>query len=128
MAEPEREGDHPNGAAPEAVTLVNLCPHDVVIVAADGKLVIPPEVSPARCAVERMQVGEVSCDGRMIPVVESRVTEPPELPAYRDQVLLIVSRMVAEAATGRDDLVFPDGLVRDSTGAVIGCTALARLA
>jgi hypothetical protein len=32
--------------------------------------------------------------------------------------------LVAEAVPDRDDLVFPDDIVRDATGAVIGCHAL----
>jgi hypothetical protein len=41
--------------------------------------------------------------------------------------LYIVSRVVAEAARDRDDLVVPDNVIRDDQGRVIACRALARV-
>ncbi len=118
----------PGAGQPTDVQLINLCPHDVVVVLEGGELVVHPGGPPARCVVERVHAGDVRCDGHTVPIIESRVTQPPELPAQRDGVLLIVSRMVAEAAPERSDLLFPDGLIRDQDGVVTGCTALARLA
>ena len=54
------------------------------------------------------------------------VSAPDDLPDPVPGVLLIVSRMVAEHTAGRDDLVFPDDLVRDESGAVTGCRRLGR--
>ncbi|HLU45236.1 MAG TPA: hypothetical protein VKZ67_09500, partial [Natronosporangium sp.] len=42
-------------------------------------------------------------------------------------VLLIVSRMVAEAAPHRRDLVIPHGLLRDSQGRVVGCAGFGQV-
>lgn len=50
---------------------------------------------------------------------------PEPDPACR--VRYIVSRVVAEAARGRADLLIPDDTVRDEQGRIIGCRALARL-
>jgi hypothetical protein len=50
------------------------------------------------------------------------------LPAPQEGVILIVSRIVAEAAKaeGRGDLVVPDGVIRDAGGGVLGCARFAR--
>lgn len=119
----------PSSAQDGDVRLVNLCPHDVVIHGRDGTtLTVPPEPVAARCVVERVEVGTLVVDGCSLTMVESQVVEPPTLPESTVGVLFIVSRMVAEAMPDRRDLVFPDGLVRDDEGAVVGCAALARLA
>ncbi len=109
------------------VELVNLTPHDVVIIGDGCRLVLTPEASPARCVIERTQVDQVMIGEQSISVYQSTVTDPPVLPGRRAGVLLVVSRMVAEAVPEREDLVFPDGLVRADDGSVIGCTALARI-
>ncbi len=113
---------------PTEVRLVNLCPHDVVVVLDHGQLVLRPDGPPARCVVERVHAGDIRTDGWTVPVVESRVVQAPVLPDERSGILLIVSRMVAEAVPDRSDLVFPDGLVRDEGGTVVGCSGFARLA
>lgn len=46
---------------------------------------------------------------------------------HAEPVLFIVSRVVAEAAKDRDDLLIPDDVARDEEGRVIGCRALARI-
>lgn len=53
--------------------------------------------------------------------------EIENLPEHRTNVFLIVSALVAVAGRkqGRDDLLVPAQLVRDSDGRIIGCLALA---
>ena len=49
------------------------------------------------------------------------------LPDPEEGVVWIVSRVVAEAAKERDDLLVTDDAVRDDQGRIIGCRALARI-
>jgi hypothetical protein len=49
------------------------------------------------------------------------------LPDPEPSRLIIVERMVAEAASHRNDLVFPDDLVRDENGVVESCRRLSRI-
>lgn len=50
-----------------------------------------------------------------------------DLPPEEFETFLIVSRLTAEAVPHRHDLVFPDGIVRDENGQIIGCTKLGRI-
>jgi hypothetical protein len=53
---------------------------------------------------------------------------PVNVPASTADTLYIVSRRFAEAAHlfGRQDFVFPDGMVRDQNDNPVGCIALGR--
>ena len=57
--------------------------------------------------------------------MESRALR--NLPAARPGVLLIVSRLVAEALPEPPDLVVPDDFVFKPPGRVVGCRSLAHL-
>jgi hypothetical protein len=72
--------------------------------------------------VDTIPLGE-----KLVPVnvVKSGLTL--DLPEFQENVVIIVSRMVAEAHPERHDLVFPDSLTRDNKGNVIGCNALGSL-
>ena len=52
--------------------------------------------------------------------------EITNLPAPHKGVLLIVSRITAAAVTGREDILFPHGEVRDENGRILGVRALGR--
>jgi len=103
--------------------LVNLTPHPVRVLKENGELVmeLPPEGIVPRCAEEVEPYTEVNG----IPVVRKRLGAVEGLPAPEDSVYYVVSRAVAEAARGRDDLLIPDDLVRDEKGRVIGCRRFA---
>jgi len=63
---------------------------------------------------------EVTVDSTQFGAVE-------DLPAPVAGLVYIVSRFVAEAAGGRDDLYFPGSLVRDAQGNIVGCKGLSQL-
>lgn len=48
------------------------------------------------------------------------------LPEPVEETIFIVSRLVARASSGRDDLVFPVDLIRGAKGKVIGCRSLGQ--
>jgi hypothetical protein len=108
--------------------LMNLTPHAVTIVANDGAtMTIPPSGTVARCVVTRSVVGTVTVETVTVPVTATVLGQVVDLPQPEPETLYIVSRVVAEAARDRTDLVVPDDVVRDEAGRVTGCRALARV-
>ena len=105
--------------------LVNLTPHAVNIVLEDGaSLNIAPSGVVARCTQSDVIVGSVDVDGIAVPLTKTSFGDVA-LPAPAPDTLFIVSRLVATAAN-RDDLVVPNGIVRDDDGNIIGCKSLSR--
>ena len=102
----------------------NLTPHILNIVAADGTVVniepsgIVPRVSSSQEIVEVINGINVSHEvlGDVI-----------DLPAPEEGVVLVVSRLVASAVSGRNDVLVPGALLRNDQGQVIGANGLARL-
>lgn len=100
-------------------TIVNLTPHPVTI----AGCTIDPDGRIPRVAEEISRVGEIGG----LPVVEIRLGQVHGLPEPTPGTVYIVSRMVAEAAPARDDLVIPGKQMRDEQGRVVGAETLARL-
>ena len=109
----------------DELEIINCTPHDVNIVGEDGSIIatIPASGILPRCQATTQEVGTVGVDGITIPLTASSFGEVTDLPEASDDTLLIVSRVVADAAK-RHDLVVPDQLVRDSSGQVIGARSL----
>jgi len=108
--------------------LVNLTPHEIKIVGEDGeeKMKIPPSGKTARVKTEQQVVGEI--EG--IPVVRTAIGDVEGLPEPRENVVYIVSTLVAQAVPHREDVVAPDtspqGVVRDSEGRIVGVKRFQR--
>lgn len=104
---------------------INLTPHTINMVNAAGEvtLAIQPEQAPARCKVER----EVAFNVEGFDVNRSVFGEVVGLPTSKDGTWYIVSRIVAEAARDRSDLLVPDETVRDEEGRIIGCKSFATI-
>lgn len=110
------------------MAILNLTPHELVLVLDGGRSIsIPPSGQVARCAVNRTQIGATALDGAIVPVFRTAMGAVEGLPDPESGVLYVVSRVVAEAARGRPDVLIPDDAVRDEAGRVVGCRALARL-
>ena len=107
-------------------TILNLTPHIVVVLGADGTQVaeLPPTGRVARVATTVEDAGEIAG----IPVVKTRFGEIIDLPEPEDGTFFVVSSLLAGAAkeTGRgaSDLLVPGRLIRDSAGQPIGCEKL----
>jgi len=67
------------------------------------------------------------CPSGYLPLVLLSTGEVTDLPAPEDGVILIVSRVLAQALPSRTDLRFPHDAVRDEQGRITGVRALARL-
>lgn len=106
--------------------LVNLTPHEVVIMddaLGAPALVIAPEAISARCGVTR----EIAFLADGVRVNRTVFGEISGLPDPIVGTWFIVSRIVAEAAAGRSDLLVPDETVRNESGQIVGCKSLATL-
>ena len=104
--------------------IINLTPHEVKVLNTDGEVVQSfPSEGVVRCQVTRQQEGEVNG----IPINRTVFGEVEGLPEPQDDVVYIVSAIVAQAAKDRGDLVIPDDAVRDEQGRIVGCRAFARV-
>ncbi len=108
--------------------LVNLTPHPLTVTTLDGHTFDIPVGGPAaRVDSTSSPSGYIEVPGAEIRLTttsrHSRVTGLPDAQPGR---YLIVSRVVADACEDRPDLLFPDELIRDDDGNVIGCAALSR--
>ena len=110
--------------------LVNLTPHAIHFrtnAHTAPYLTLPPTATPARVAVERVPVMELEVDGVRIPVNGTKMGDVENLPPPQPGVYYVVSRVVAEAARARTDLLIVDDTVRDEQGRIVGARALARV-
>lgn len=102
---------------------INLTPHEVRVVKEKDIMVIPPSGIVARCEQREEVIGEIE-GVRVTRLVMGRLVN---LPAPKKGVTYIVSHIVLQEARERTDLVKPGELVRDETGAIIGCKSFCRL-
>lgn len=117
------------------IKIVNCTPHDCHLIVGAGAVTIRQSGMVARVA-ERMSAPvmldvDIHGDGSTTIPVECRTRALGEvvgLPGRAPGVLYLVSTMVADAASYRDDLVVPGDLVRDEAGKVIGCRGFYRVA
>jgi hypothetical protein len=110
--------------------IVNLTPHALNLMPAGptGPVVtIPPSGQVARCAVDRVQVDTVTVDGVSVPVNQTRFGAVSDLPDPQPGTVYVVSALVAQAATERQDVFIVDDVVRDDQGRIIGARALAHV-
>src|SRR5690554_4590686 len=103
--------------------IVNLTPHPVTLVTANGdEVVIQPEASPVRIPATTTPVGDVNG----IPLVEEALGDADDvLPTPQPGVVYIVARPVAERAN-RPDLLVPTHVERVN-GRPVRARALARV-
>ena len=107
--------------------LVNLTPHEIVLVRGDARIVIPPSGVVARVATARRVVATLEVDGVEIPVNRVEFGQVENLPEPSEGTFYLVSSLVAQALPGREDLLVPDDTVRDERGQIVGARALARI-
>lgn len=107
------------------MNIVNLTPHPVNFVAADGTPVRTVDASGklARVVAKTVTVGDV--DG--IPVTATDFGDVEGLPDPTPGTIFVVSSLVAQRVSDRDDVFVPNQAVRDASGRIIGCQSLARV-
>lgn len=99
---------------------INLTPHDINIDTDNGIVTIPCSGKVARC--KTISVLDSRIDG--IALYATRFGDVFDLPPMTENVLYIVSAMVKQKESNRNDLLSPGELVRDEKGNVIGCKGL----
>ena len=113
------------------IAIVNMTPHDVTIVDANGAqvLVFPRSGLTIRCQSKTGVIGDL--DGipmtrtayGTLTAVNSYNGIEFELPEREEGIFYIVSSLVAHAAR-RDDFLVPSESVRDEAGRIIGYKSL----
>ena len=110
--------------------LINLTPHAINILDEDNNLImsVDPDGRVARVTVSRENTGLINVGGHIIQLSQTVISdEITDLPDPEDNVILIVSSMVANACPQRQDVRIPDDAVRDEAGRIIGCRSLGHV-
>lgn len=103
-----------NGAL---VNLINLTPHAVNFVTADGRQI---DVQPEGIIARLEQKDVLSRWIGRIPVYKTEYGEVQNLPDPQPDTIYIVSGMVLSQVPERDDVLAPGALIRNDAGQVIG--------
>ena len=105
------------------MTIMNLTPHAINFVMEGGIVTIEPSGAIARVSTKTVVIGEING----IPVTETQFGELENVPAPSEDVIYIVSSLVAQRCKDRDDVFIPNESVRDEAGRIIGCKSLGRI-
>ena len=107
--------------------IVNCTPH-VLNIITDSKVIdlAPSGINP-RVSVKSELSESILISGTEVPVYQDTYGELNDLPEQQEGTFLVVSRLVAAAAKGRNDLLVPGALIRNEAGQPIGCKGLARI-
>lgn len=106
------------------MTIVNLTPHSITFVReGESSLVIEPSGILARVSTKIETIGNI--DG--IPITKTAFGEVEGLPEPAEGTIYLVSSLVAQRVTNRNDVFIPSESVRDDQGRIIGCKSLGRI-
>ena len=102
----------------------NLTPHAINLLVNGEYVEYPPDgIVPRVSSVELPIEGDYPFEA-----VKVEYGDVQDLPEPEEGVVLVVSKMCADARPFRRDLWYPARLVRDEKGRIVGCDALACLA
>lgn len=106
-------------------TIKNLTPHAITFVSENGEpiLVIETSGTVARVSVKTETIGEFAG----IPMTKSVYSDVVDLPDPQPDTVYVVSSLVAQRCTDRNDVFIPNESVRDEQGRIIGCKSLGRV-
>lgn len=117
----------------ENTKLINLTDHVINLHANLGKpgrydvIKIPPSGILAKSKSQTRMLDQIEVKGCRVNITFNTY-DIPEIPEPVPNTLYIVSSIVAQKyGDTRNDLVIPNGLVRDGQGTVIACRSLARV-
>ena len=101
--------------------LINLTPHSLNLIAADGSTVdVPPSGDVARVSSTSTVIDTING----INVTTSTWGDVTGLPDAQDGIIYVVSRMVKDRVPDRPDVLVPGAPVRDANGKIIGANGL----
>ena len=107
--------------------IVNCTPHVINVVVGDKVIDLAPSGINPRVSVKSELSESILISGTEVPVYQDTYGELNDLPEQQEGTFLVVSRLVAAAAKGRNDLLVPGALIRNEAGQPIGCKGLARI-
>ena len=106
----------------------NCTPHVLNIIDGRGEVRdIPKSGILPRVDEKKVVIETITTEGLNFEITASEFGEVVGLPEKEDGLLLIVSRLVAQACADRDDLLVPGELIRDENGNVIGARGFSRV-
>ena len=106
------------------IKLINCTPHKINIIKPSGtnETLEPSGILPR---LKETTDGAPNMIVSGVPVTNQYLQGVENLPEPKPETYLIVSKLVAQAAGTRSDLLVP-ATVRDSTGKIIGCNGFYR--
>ena len=111
--------------------IINLTPHAINLVAADGTLIetFEPSGSIARCQTVEIYLGKVNDH----PIYKAGFGPIENLPEGEEDTIYLVSMPVGQALSGQRPDIYgpntsptPNGAVRDADGKIIGTKSLVK--
>lgn len=103
--------------------IINLTPHDLVIMTESGEVVEEiPSSGNARVEEKKTKTGEING----VPVYKKYYSRVKGIPPEKDNTYYYVSSLVA-AQSERNDLLVPGEYVRDEKGRIQGIVSFAQL-
>lgn len=112
------------------MTIVNKTPHALTLVTESGNVVIEPTMPPARVSESSERIAVITVDAMNainIPVTRKSYGEVENLPDPQDDVVYVVSALVAGRVPDRTDVLITSSPVRDDGGRIVGCRELAHI-
>lgn len=103
--------------------IINLTPHVINIITDSENIIIEPSGTIARCKASNQIIGSLNTN---IPVTKTVFGAVENLPEQQECIIYIVSMLVAQSEKHRNDLYFPNDVVRDDKGNIIGCRSLSQ--
>lgn len=112
--------------------IINLTPHPCTLVLGNQNIVLPAPKVVARVEQKSQYIGSLPLGNQLgaqyhVPIYSNEYGEVQGLPPQKSDTYYVVSRMVAEAAWDRRDLLVPNDTVRDPNGRIIGCRSFYQL-
>lgn len=108
--------------------LANCTPHKITLFPGIDDIMIalePTGVVPRVTTLSTLDYVITLDDGVQIDVWKSVNADLFDIPPYDPDTINIVSQLVAASCPNRKDLVYPNDLVRNDEGVIIGCKSLA---
>lgn len=107
------------------IKFVNMTPHTINYVKADGSTLVLESAGLIRCASVSTLVETL---GGEFLVYHNSYKLEEELPSPQEGVYYIVPALVTSALSGkRDDILVVNNTVRDEAGHIVGCNSFARI-
>lgn len=105
---------------------VNCTPHDVIIECMDGERITLPkgDIIP-RVSTENVLTQIITVDGHRVKIYRAVDGKPVNMPPEVNGVMYIVSQLVVMSCPERHDLFYPNELIRNEDGEIVGCCSLA---